>query len=890
MTTPLIATKLHAPAPRPELVGRPRLIERVERGARSKLTLVSAPPGFGKTTLLAAHIAGRAGHATAWLSLDPQDNEPVTFWRHLVAALQSAVPGCGAGVEAALEAGEAADQPLLARLINELSAASCGIDLVLDDYHAIERQQIHDGVAFLIERMPPGLRLLIATRSDPPLPLARLRARGELVEIRAADLRFTPTEAEAYLNDAFGLALPQADVATLAQRTEGWIAALQLAALSLEGRDDAGDFVSGFAGNDRYIVDYLVEEVLQRQPEPVRRFLMRTCLLERLSGPLCDAVTGEPGGGAMLETLVRTNLFVVPLDARREWYRYHHLFADVLQAHFAAELGDERPNLHARASDWFAAHDAPDEAIAHALAARDVERAAALVERAIPGMSARRQHATLRAWLEALPDAVVRARPVLGVGMIGVRMGTGALEGMEARLLDAERAIEAAAAGAPTAVVVDRGQLPALPGAVELYRAALAQVHGDLAATVAHARRSIVLAPEDAHLVRAGAQGFLGIAHWTLGDLEAAAHSWNGCRDGLLTAGYLTDIFGASIALADINVALGRLRAAARIHEYALAVVAAKGSPTLRGTADAHAGLSELHRLSGDLDLAGQHLMRSQELGEEAGLPQFPYRWRVAMACLREAAGDPEAALDLLDEAERVYLADFFPPFRPIAAMKARILIRQGRLAEAERWQAAAGVTAEDEMSYLREFEHITLARLLLARDETTEALALLGRLLAAAEGGGRFGTVIEIEVLRALALSRRKDASATAALDRALALAEPEGFASVFIDEGEPMAALLKLAAKRGSTHARTLLALVGDGTATRPASGPVEPLSERELDVLRLLRSDLYGPEIARQLGISLNTMRTHTRNIYDKLGVGNRRAAVRSAENLALFERRR
>ncbi len=899
MTTPLVATKLHAPRLRQGLIGRRSLIDRLMRGGRARLTLISAPAGFGKTTLLTELVAGskEAGRALAWISLDRADNELVSFWANVVAALRTAVPGIGEPFLSLVQSGQEIGEPALATLLNELGEASTDIDLVLDDYHAIDRPEIATGMTYLLDHLPPNVRLVIGTRSDPALPLSRLRARGELVELRAADLRFTPDEATAYLNDARGLNLTKENVATLLQRTEGWIAALQLAALSMERREDVTEFIASFAGNDRYIVDYLVDEVLQRQTDDVRRFLSRTCFLERLSGPLCDAVTGGSGGAAMLDSLERANLFVVPLDARREWYRYHHLFADVLQSHFLEDQRDEGPTLHRRASDWFDAHDAPADAIRHALAANDVERAADLIERTIPTLSRNRQESTFRAWLEELPDELVRRRPVLGIGMVGALVTVGALDGIEDRLRDAENAVAAVNAGDLTAVV-DRSQLAAVPGAIELYRAALAQVHGDIPAVIAHAERSIDLAPPDEHFGRAGAQGFLGIAYWTRGELDVAERAWIASREGLRRAGRIADVLGTSIALANINVTLGRLRAAARILEDVLELgFSQRVAP--RGTADVLAGLGELHRLSGDFDLASQHLVKSEELGNYGGLVQHPYRWRVAMAHLRQAEGDYEGALDLLDEAERVLVGDFFPNVRPIPAMRAGILIRVGRLAEASRWQTDVSVGAKDELTYLREFEHITLARLLVAEgrvDGPAGGLALLDRLLEAAEGGGRMGSVIEISILQALALRQSGDAgSALRPLGRALELAAPEGFVAVFLEEGAPMAALLKAAAKQeiSPAYARSLLAAFetddsGRGSAARSAD-LLEPLSDRELDVLRLLRSDLDGPAIARELGVSLNTVRTHTKNIYEKLDVNNRRAAVRRAEELDLLQRR-
>ena len=422
-------------------MARPRLSERLSRGAESALTLVSAPAGFGKTTLLAEWLAVAAAdeRSVAWLSLDQRDNDPALFWTYLVAALNTGVPGVGSGALSVLQPPQPPNEAGLVALLNDLDAISNDVVLVLDDYHVIDARDVQDGMAFLLEHLPPQIHLVIASRTDPPLPLARLRGRGELAEIRAADLRFTPGEAAAYLNEVMGLGLTAADVAALEGRTEGWIAALQLAALSMQGREDVTAFIDGFAGDDRYIVDFLAEEVFQRQPEHVQHFLLQTSILDRLSGPLCDAVTGQDGGKAKLAALERGNLLLVPLDDRRQWYRYHQLFADVLHARLRDEQPDDVPDLHRRASGWHEQNGEPSEAIRHALAAGDFGRAADLVELAIPAMLRIRQEVAVLGWLELLPDEVVRVRPVLSVGFAGALLAVGEYEGVEARLRDAER-------------------------------------------------------------------------------------------------------------------------------------------------------------------------------------------------------------------------------------------------------------------------------------------------------------------------------------------------------------------------------------------------------------------------------------------------------------------
>jgi LuxR family maltose regulon positive regulatory protein len=907
MAGPLLETKLHAPSRRRDFVARPRLSERLSRGAESELTLISAPPGFGKTTLLTDWLADTTSNTgpAAWLSLDRRDNDPALFWTYVVTAVKTAY-GVGADALTLLQSPQQPIEAVIASLLNDLQGVSNDVVLVLDDYQVIDARDVQEGMAFLLEHLPQHIHVVIAGRADPPLPLARLRGRGELAEIRAADLRFTPEEAATYLNGAMGLALTAQDVARLEGRTEGWIAALQLAALSMRGRDDVAGFIAGFAGDDRYIVDYLAEEVLQRQPEDVRHFLLQTSILERLAGPLCDAVTGQDGGKAKLAALEQGNLFVVPLDDRRQWYRYHQLFADVLQTHLLDEQPDRVPELHRRASIWYEQHGDRSEAIDHALAGEDFERATDLIELAMPDLRRDRREATLRSWLTVIPDELVRVRPVLNIGFVGALVAGGELTGIEERLQDAERWLDTGTAGRARSenpsgemVVRDLDELPRLRGTIEMYRAALALVAGDRPGTVMHAKRAIDLSPEEDQLPRAGAAGLIGLASWGSGDLEAGHRAYAECMAGLWRAGHVADTFGCAIALADIRIAQGRLGDALRTYEQALQRASEHGGPVLRGTADMHVGMSELYRERDDLPAATRCLRQSEELGEHMGLPQNPYRRRVAMARVREAEGDLDGALDLLTEAERRYVSDFFPNVRPISAMTTRVWIRQGSLSEALDWVRERGLSVDDDLSYLREFEHITLARVLLAQYATErgarsldEATGLLKRLLQVAEEGGRTGSVIEILVLQALAYQTRGDnPAALASLQRALTLSEPQGYVRIFVEEGRPLASLLRAAAKHGITagYVRRLLAAVDRTQETAPIQqAMIQPLSERELDVLRLLGSDLDGPEIARKLVVSLNTVRTHTKNIYAKLGVNNRRAAVRRAQELDLFSR--
>ncbi len=946
---PILVTKLFLPHPPPGFIARPRLTTRLEAGLRGRLTLVSAPAGFGKTTLVSSWIddlrltiadgsveAARqdeivnpqskiVNHA-AWLSLDEGDNDAARFLAYLVAALQTVAPTVGQGVLAALHSPQPPPtESILTALLNEIASLPDRFVLVLDDYHLIDDQAIDLAIAFLLDNLPPQLHVVITTREDPQLPLARYRARGQLTELRAADLRFTPAEAADFLNHAMGLSLSAADIAALEDRTEGWVAGLQLAALSMRGREDVRQFVTAFAGDHRYIVDYLVEEVLRRQPERVRRFLLQTSILDRLSGPLCDAVLDErqttddgrqraddgeltEPSSRLLEHLERANLFLIPLDDQRQWYRYHHLFADVLQAHLRAEQPDQVPPLHRRASAWYEQQGSAADAIRHALAADDFAHAAGLVELAWSAMRRSRQDATLLGWLKALPGRVLRCRPVLNVAYAHVLLSSGAREGVEERLRNAERWLDTTAAegarpdGAPEAmVVVDDEALSRLRGSIAIARAGLALARGDVAGTMTHARQALDLAPADDHMTRGGAAGFLGLALWTRGELEAAHQTYAEGMASLHRAGNVSDAINGAVTLCAIRVAQGRLREAMRTYERGLRLATEGGGPVLRGAGDMHVGMSELHREHNHLHEAEQHLLRSQELGEHTGFPQNRYRWYVAMARLREAQGDAAGALDLLDEAERLYMSDFSPHVRPIAALKARVWVTQGRLGEAFDWARGQGVSAHDDLGYGREFEHITLARLLLARYQhdgddgaRREAVGLLERLRQAAEAGERGGSVIEILALQALAHQTQGNTSAAlVALERALTLAQPEGYVRLFVDEGQPMAELLTRMKEEGGRlreYRRTLLAAFGEPADVHPSSfiphPLVEPLSEREREVLRLLATDLSGPDLARELVVSLNTVRTHIKNIYGKLGVNNRRAAVRRAEELHLM----
>jgi LuxR family transcriptional regulator, maltose regulon positive regulatory protein len=931
MSTPILATKLYLPPPHPKVVFRPRLIKRLNEGLQRKLTLISAPAGFGKTTLVSEWLAGEPSgprglpaQQVAWLSLEEGDSDPTRFLTYLIAALQTIVAELGEGVLGALQSPlPPPTEVVLTTLLNEINSIPNDFILVLDDYHTIDAAAVDQALAFLLEHMPPQMHLVITTREDPQLPLARLRVRGQLTELRATDLRFTPSEAAEFLNQVMALDLSAEQVAALETRTEGWIAGLQLAALSMRGREDVALFVRAFAGDNRYIVDYLIEEVLQRQPERVRRFLLQTSILERLSGPLCDAVTEQNDGMVLLDTLERGNLFVVSLDDQRHWFRYHHLFAAVLAARVLQEQPALVPILHQRASAWYADNGLPADAIRHALAAKDFARAADLVELVWPAMEGRFQSATWLGWARALPNELVRARPVLSVAYGWAFLNGGELEAAEAHLRNAEwwldtlaekserpeASLTAPKGGNPLgAVVVDQAQFRSLPASIATARAYQAQALGDIPGSVKYGQQALDLLPEEDHQRRGPAAALLSLAQWANGDLDAAHQTLAEAMTNFQKVGNLGFAISGTYGLADIRTTQGRLHEAVKTYTHTLQLALAHGEPLLRGTADLYMGLSELYREQGDPDAAIQNLLHSEALGDQAALPDWRYRLCRIQARFKESQGDLAGALDLLDEAERHYRRTPVPDVRPLAAWKTRVWVAQGRLSEALGWARERGLSVDDELSYLREFEHITLARVLIAEyrrnpaDHTIrEALRLLDRLLQAAEAGGRVGSVIEILVLQALAHQVQGSlAPAFVALERALRLAEPEGYVRIFVDEGLPMARLLyeALSQEVEADYIRRLLAAFpavnSEQTTTAPLRASkselvkpqIEPLSERELEVLQLIAEGLANQEIATRLYLSPHTVKVHARNIYGKLGATSRTHAIAKGKALGIL----
>ncbi len=913
MSGPILATKLYIPLPRPDQISRTRLHEQLSEGLHRKLTLISAPAGFGKTTLISGWIAelhsrtksGEFQHPVAWVSLDARDSDPTRFLTYVVAALQTVDPGLGGDALDRLHSPQPLPlEPMLTRLLNQIANLAGQVILVLDDFHLAGGAPIYDSLAYLLEHLPPQMHLILITREDPPLSLARYRARSQLTEVRADDLRFTPAEAADFLGQSMGLSLTEAEIAALEQRTEGWIAGLQLAALSMQGRTDIASFIQAFTGSHRFLLDYLIDEVLNHQTESVRDFLLQTSILERLCGPLCDAVCGCQDGQAVLASLERGNLFVVPLDDERRWYRYHHLFAEVLQVHLLGEQPDQVPALHRRASTWYEQSHLPANAIYHALAAQDFEGAARLIELAWPAIFNGFQPATWLGWVKELPEEIVRLRPVLSVGYAWTLLDCGELQGVEERLRDAERWLDEAAelATAETQmVVVNQEEFQSLPSTIAMGRAYLAHAIGDEDATAKHARKALDILPPEEYYWRGIAAMFLGLAHQNSGDLEAAYQYFAGSVASLHKAGHIHFQLVGIVALADILVTQGRLREAVRTYKRALQFVEAQGTHARQDAACLHVGLGELTFEQGDWALAEAYLQNGKQLAEDPLPPAIEARLCTTEARIKAAEGHLDDALELLNQAEQLSDRPQRADLRPLAGLRTRIWLRQGRLAEAVTWVRERGLSTDEECSYRTEFDALTLARVRIAEYESDgaeqamgEALDLLARLLHDAEAGGRVGSVIEILVTQALAHHAQNGIpAATQALMRALTLAQPQGYVRLFADEGLPIQALLAECLTRGAdpVYVTQLLAAIAqttEGASTAPGANQllVEPLSKRELEVLRLLDAGYTNQAVADELVIAVSTVKKHVNNIFGKLGVASRTQAVSRARTLELL----
>ncbi len=904
----LLATKLHVPGPRPGLVARPRLAERLDEGLGHGVVVVVAPAGYGKTVLLAEWT--RSGACPAgWLSLDAGDNDPRRFWRHALVALEPLSPAISERVGPL--AGSPAPptfEPLVTALINDLvgdSAADEGL-LVLDDYHLIRSDVVHESFGFLLEHRPPQLRVVLASRSDPPLSLARLRARGQLAEVRAADLRFTIGEAGALLQVLMaspGRALSDDVVAALAARTEGWAAGLQLAALSLRGQSDVAGYVAAFTGSQRYVLDYLAEEVLEGQDEPLRTFLVETSVLERLSGPLCDAMTGRVDSQALLEQADRAGLFLVSLDEVRGWWRYHHLFADLLRARL-----DRHPDwgarLHRAAAAWHDEHGLPDDAIHHALAAGEMVWAARLIEEHFDTLFyLNGEPVAINRWLQALPDDLVRSRPRLLLAQSVMAAMRGDVETMEPLIAAAEQASVGAIVEPFTPTASRAGSLLVnVPALIALNRSYAAQLRGDAEGTAVYTSRALAQVREGEDTLSVSIEGFLGMAQWLRGHLPEAELAFASRIAGLRNASQATMTAWMEYSLARIQRARGRLDASIQTCQQALEFVATAGQPDPPTAGPALVGLAEVAYQRNDLHAALGYVTEGIGLCRQFVYTPTLVAGLTTLAWIREASGDPVGALNAMREAED-YAVGPAGLLNPVPAQRARLQLAQGDLMGPSDWTRSCGLDPDDDPHYPLEPGHLVLARLLLAQGLFDRAIALLDRLHAAAAAQERAGSLIEVQALRALALRAAGDESgALTALAGALGLACPQGYVRVFADEGPPMADLLSrlIAIQRDNEAAasvpldclarlqRALAAHSGSdhGRSPQELPGLVDHLTKRELEVLAMLAAGMSNQAVATQLVVSLDTVKKHVSHVLTKLGAVNRTEAVARARELGLI----
>jgi LuxR family maltose regulon positive regulatory protein len=885
MSTPILTTKLYVPPPQPRVVLRPRLVGRLNEGLHRKLTLLSAPAGFGKTTLVGEWVAG-CERPAAWLSMDEGDNDHTRFLAHLVAALQTAIaPNIGEGVLGVLQSPQPPPtESILTALLNETDSVEDDFVLVLDDYHVIDGRVVDEALTFLIEHLPPGMHLVIATREDPHLPLARLRGRGQLSEVRAADLRFSPDEAAEYLNEVMGLNLSEEDIAALEIRTEGWIAGLQMAALSMQGHEDATGFIKSFTGSHHFVLDYLVEEVLGQQPESVQTFLLRTSILGRLCGPLCDAVVLDSAvsGQETLEYLERANLFLVPLDNERRWYRYHHLFADLLRQRLhqsdtpsTGKEGWDVAESHIRASTWCEANGLEIEAFRHAAAADDVDRATRLVEGEGMPLHFRGAVAPVLGWLESLSTAQLDARPSLWVIYASSLLFISQMTGVEEKLQAAEAVLQYATPDDKTRDLI---------GHIAAIRATLAVIQHDVETIIAQSRRALEHLHPDNLPVRTATTWTLGYAYQLQGDRAAASQAYSDAIAISEAIGHSIITIMATTGLGEVQEAENQLHLAAQTYRSVLQLA---GDPPLPVACEAHLGLARIAYEWNDLEAAQKHGQQGVQLARQIENADRFVACEVFLARMKLAQGDVDGAASILAESERsVRQHNFVHRMPEVAGAQVLMLLRQGNLA------AAAQLARSHQLP-------ISQARVHLAQRNPPTALALLEPLRLQADAMGWADERLKVMVLQAVAHhAHGQNNEAVRVLGVALAQAEPAGFIRIFVDEGIPMARLLSEAAAHGimPDYTSMLLAVLEaeeqmseEGShlpSPPPAQSLTEPLTQRELEVLQLIAQGLSNREISERLFLALDTVKGHNRRIFGKLSVQRRTEAVAKARSLGIL----
>jgi LuxR family maltose regulon positive regulatory protein len=903
----LLQTKLNIPPLRPSLVPRPGLVEKLNAGLgaddglfSAKLTLASASAGFGKTTLISSWIR-QLGQPSTWLSLGKEDNEPDLFLAYLIAALQKIDGGLGETAVSLLHSPQ--DLPpetLLTVLINDLAALPEKAILVLDDYHLIQNRSIHTALTFFLDNLPPQLHLVIISREDPPLPLHRLRVSGEMTGIYAQDLRFSADEAGRFLNGTMGLRLTQDQVATLERRTEGWVAGLQLAALSLQDLPDVRESVTSLAGDDRYVADYLLHEVLERQPVHIQEFLLQTAVLDRLCPSLCDAVIEAPrhDSQSILAHLEASNLFIIPLDNKREWYRYHHLFADFLRVRLRGNPDHQMVDLHRRASLWFEANGLLVEALEHALSAKEFQRAASLVdEGAETALWRLGKWSTLLRWTEALPEEVICAHPRLSLYHAWALFTTGQWE----RVAEILPSVEEALATVPETAVRDD-----MLGEIETIRACVIYEIGDMAQSIELARRALDLLAIDNHQTRGATHFVLGLAYAGRGDWAAARQAYQKAIAASQLTGNLAITLMAMGSLMQLMVGQGQLQASAELYLRARQLAEREGGVILGPAGVAFVEMGEVLREWNDLEEAERILRKGIELcQQQKSMPEVVLEGTITLARVLLARGAVQSASEEMQRAENL-LRELWGRSGNVqhivsvaSGYRARYWLAQGNMAALRRCLAEDDITSDGVDRSRDVTAYLLLARQLLAQSRLDEAADLLQRLDSVAKGAQVDRSVIEIRILQALVCQAQADQPrAESALAEALQMAESEGYVRLFIEQGEPMARFLKTGARYGVAPAyiNHLLAALHEAgvsrdrgsaqTSSLTASTPIEPLKERELQVLRLISAGLSNREIAAELYLSVNTIKAYSSRIYGKLSVHNRAEAVDRAHELGIL----
>jgi LuxR family maltose regulon positive regulatory protein len=899
----LLNTKLFIPRPRKNLVSRPRLVERLNTGLNKKLTLIAAPAGFGKSTLLSEWIP-QSPRCVTWFSLDETDHDSTRFWTYFIASIQQLHSDLGESALALLQSLQVPPiTSILTTLINDITAFPDELAIVLDDYHIIESQPIHEALTFLIAHLPVNMHLVITTRIDPPLTLARLRARDMLTEIRANDLRFTADETRTFITRELGINLTTEEITVLEERTEGWIAGLQIAALSMQGHDDISGFIRVFSGSHRHILGYLADEALDQRPKGTLSFLLQTSILDRLSGPLCDAVTGQTGGQEILESLEHANLFIIALDDEGRWYRYHHLFGEVLQARLRQNYPELPAELHRRASEWYEANGSVHEAVQHALAASELDRTADLIGRQRWILLGRGEAITLHRWLNVLPVELLRKHPGLSLAYAWILSLLEQPETIEAHLLDAEYALANSTSLSSLEMVEDSGTIR---GEIATLRAEIALSQLDIPRAIALCHEALELLPEENTNMRGVTTYYLGHAERRDGNMIEAERAYiEASNIGLQTDNLLLALH-ALANLSIVQIAMGRLKDAAQTSQRILEITSERKRQTWPVAGLAYQGLSKLYYEWNDLDAAAGYSRQGIEFGQRGGLIGLQSNSLNTLAFTLQAQRDSNGADKILREISVINNQNRHPVYTSqSAAWEARLRLRQGRMEQALVWTESCGLKIDDsEWSYSQEVEYLTLARVLIAQGKFEGVEGMLDRLFRTTEAKKRTGDLIEILIQQALFWdASEKKELAIQYIDRALRLAEPEGFVRSFVDEGETIHTLLldyqsSISRKIGETidseslrlltyTDKLLAAFSQPASAKNPDhSSLVESLSERELDVLQLIATGRSNKEIAVILVIALSTVKSHINNLYGKLGATNRVQAIAIARNNGLL----